>query len=151
MDWTRGIRGRRAAKQRGVSGEPWPLLSTVARIELRDGALVLGSDIGHRELNILESGFGVGVSHHLLEDGQTDAGASHIGTEGVAEAVRICRGEGRHSAAMAKEAMRSLMFFMDERVLALGCHKHCGDAALKRQRINGCLRSTCVRLTAILV
>jgi hypothetical protein len=45
------------------------------------------------------------MSHHLLQHGQADAGASHVGAEGMAEAMGMDRGEQSEvTAPLAKEA-----------------------------------------------
>jgi len=42
-------------------------------------------DVCQRDVDVTERGFGVGVTHHPLQDRQPDTTSSHIGAEGVAE------------------------------------------------------------------
>ena len=70
---------------------------------LRRGAGVLKIDVLRRDLHIVQSGLDVGVTHQLHECGQADAGAHHIGGEGVSEPVRVGELDAGSAAMMAEQ------------------------------------------------
>ena len=56
---------------------------------MSDGAGVLLIDVKGSYFEIDEGGLDVGVAHQPHERGEADAGAHHVGGEGVAETVRV--------------------------------------------------------------
>ena len=56
---------------------------------LSDGAGILLVDVERSNVHVNERGLNVGVPHELHECRQADAGAQHIGGEGVTETVRV--------------------------------------------------------------
>jgi hypothetical protein len=80
---------------------------SIAGGQLGEGALEFISDISHRETHVLHRGFQIGVSHHLLQDRQADAGARHISAEGVSKTMRIRHGQRRTSPPVAEQTAES--------------------------------------------
>ena len=68
---------------------------------------ILAPNILGRKLNIKHRGFDVGMSHQVHQSGQGDAGAHHITSKGVAEAMRVGMGNPCADAMVAKQRAKA--------------------------------------------
>jgi hypothetical protein len=60
-------------------------------------------DVGHRKAHVLQGRFQIGVTHHLLQDGQTHAGPRHVSAESVSKAVSIGHRDDGASSPLPKQ------------------------------------------------
>ena len=70
---------------------------------LSDRARILLIDLERSDLHIDERGLDLRMSHQLHEGRQANAGAHHIGGEGVPETVRVGNFDAGGLAMMAKQ------------------------------------------------
>ena len=70
---------------------------------LRRGAGILKVDVLRRDLYLVQGGLDVGVTHQLHQRGQADAGAHHVGGEGMPEAGRVRKLNARSAAMVTKQ------------------------------------------------
>ena len=70
---------------------------------LGNRAGILAPDVLRGELHVAQSGANLRVTHQVHQGGQGNAGANHIGSKGVAEAVRVSLGDVAGEAVLTKE------------------------------------------------
>jgi len=74
---------------------------------LFDGPSVFAPDVLGGELNVEHGGANLGMTHEMLESGQGDAGADHIGAEGMPKPMGISFGDLAAGAMMAEQGAKA--------------------------------------------